>query len=492
MSAIRAFKESYVTAGLDDSENTDFGDFGARRLRYSLLWAQYENTSYRAVHHWAASLKHQYGLYRYARNLYSPAFRLGEFYRTHVFGGQLSGDAGPDGAIPIIVAENERLRPAIAELWRWSNWAVNKDVLALWGAVLGDVAIQITDDVTRGRVYLSVLHPGLIKDVELDPFSNVKSYTIEEVRPDPTGKNRTVTYTETVGRDGDLVTYETYLNGQPHAWSENTDRTGEPVSSWAEGYGFIPLTLIRHNDVGAGQWGWSELHPARSKMQEVDDLASNLSDQIRKYLDPVWLMKGMKATGITVSGAAATTDRPEPGREEIQAMWTTSTDADAQAMVADLNLEQALAHLAGILKELEKDYPELDSDISTSSGDASGRALRVARQRAANKVLQRRSNYDSALVRAQQMALSIGGFRGYKGYEGFNLDSYQRGDLDHEIGNRPVFESDPLDEYEIETEFWRAAEQAQKAGCPLAIYLKRAGWSDDEIAETLSGNTTTE
>ena len=103
--------------------------------------------------------------------------------------------------------------------------------------------------------------------------------------------------------------------------------------------------------------------------------------------------------------------------------------------------------------------------------------MRIARQRVTTKVNERRAIYDDSLVRAHQMAVAIGGFRGYKDFGGFGLESYDKGELDHAIGERPVFAVDPLDDIETEGAFWAAATAAVKSGLPLMTFLKRNGWS---------------
>ncbi len=476
-----AFREAYVTSSVIDTD--DWSEQQARMLRYQVMWAQYEGTTYRDVHSWATQYRKDYALYKYVRPIYNPAWRLGEFWKAHLYGGLLDVEARAEGAIPI-GTESETLRPAIAELWKWSRWQVQKDVLTVRGAILGDAILQVVDDVNRERVYLKLLYPGVIESIDKDAFGNVKGYVIQDVRADPLGKVRTAAYREEVTRNGDDVVYATFLNGEPYAWPENVDVTGEPVSGWSEPYGFVPMAVVQHNDVGL-DWGWSELHPVRAKIQEADDVASMLSDQVRQHIDPVWLMKGMKpTTSLSISGASDTADSdvPAPGREERKLIWVKE-GADAQAMIADLDLENVLAHLAAILKEIERDVLELSQDIHTASGSASGRALRTARQPVVSKVLQRRVNYDAALVSAQQMAIAIGGFRGYEGFAGFDLDSYGKGDLAHSVVHREVFAEDPLDDIEINSAFWLAAEQAKKAGVSLEAYLKEAGWDDDRIAE---------
>jgi len=484
---IAAFREGYLTSSVVDTD--DWSDLDARRLRYQVLWAWYEQTAYRDVHNWATAYRKDYSLYEYIRPVYNPAWRLGEFWKAHLFGGLLDPEAGEEGAIPV-ATDNEVLRPAIAELWKWSRWQVRKDVLAVRGTVLGDVALQVVDDVARGRVYLDLLHPGLLESVDKDPFGNVKGYVIAETRPDPRQKVRSVEYREDVTRSGDLVIYETFLNGEPYAWPENMDRSGEPVSRWSEPYGFVPLVVVQHNDVGL-EWGWSELHPVRAKVHEADDIASMISDQVRRTVKPEWKVMGARApveTSRTSPGATADSDRPMPGREEM-VLHYFGRDVKVEPMIANLDLASAILHLDKVLAEIERDVLELSQDIHTASGSASGRALRTARQPVVSKVLQRRSNYDAAVVAAQQMAIAIGGWRGYEEYSGFNLDSYTAGDLDHSIADRSVFEEDPLDKTEIDIAFWQAGEQAVKAGIPLEAYLREAGWDSERIAALEIGET---
>lgn len=473
MAGVRAFKEAYFSAGAEDQ--AAFGDLDARRTRYAVLWAFFENTAYRDIHTFARRMKIDFGMYQYVRNIYNPAYRIGDFWTTYLWGGALDAEAGDGGesALPI-VTDNGALRPALAQLWQWSNWEVAKDITTLWGAVLGDVALRVVDDTARGKVYLQNVHPGTLSDLTLDPFGNVKGYTLEESRAHP-DNGTAVTYREEAIRDGVNVVYRTYLNAKPYAWNGQ-------VAEWSEPYGFVPLVVIQHRNVGL-QWGWSEFHPALSKIREVDDIASKLSDQIRKTVDAVWLFAGMSQPAAKkIEGSSPTTDNPEPGRQELKSVYGP-TGATATALVADLPIDETIQHIDGILKEMERDYPELRVDVATASGDASGRALRVARQRADRKVQQRRAAYDAGLVRAQGMAVAIGGMRNYKAFAGFGLESYERGELAHSIGPRPVFAVDTLDQLEEESLFWKTAIDATKAGIPLTTFLRRQGWSEDEIAE---------
>jgi hypothetical protein len=201
-------------------------------------------------------------------------------------------------------------------------------------------------------------------------------------------------------------------------------------------------------------------------------------------VDAPWLFSGVDRpkTAVKTTNSEPTAAAPEPGREELPVLYGP-VGASATPLVAPLNLADALAHITAMLEEVERDFPELQADIWTASGDASGRALRTARQKVEGKVKERRTNYDDALVRAQQMAIAIGGFRGYQNFEGFGLDSYARDDLNHNIDpNRPVFPHDPLDAIEEALALWSAAGAAAKAGVPIEVFLRTQGLYDEQIA----------
>jgi hypothetical protein len=488
MAGLTAFRQAYLSAGTENAD--EFSDFGARRMRYAIFWAFFENTAYsEAVNTWSKKFKVDYGLYKHIRTIYNPAYRLGSFWQAHLMGGALDPNAG-DGkqkpsALPISIPDTnprgDDLRRALAFLWKSSNWQIRKDIFTLRGAVLGDVALRIVDDPERGNVYLDVVQPSTLYDLTLDPFGNIKGYVIEEVRDDPRvsevrGVDRDVMYREIVTRDGDLVHYLTTLNNAPFAWNNI-------AAEWDEPYGFVPLVVVKHNDVGL-DWGWSELHAGLAKFREADDLASKANDQIRKLVDSPWLLSGVNApsTTPTTTNSAALGGKPQPGREEVPILYAPA-GATATPLVAPLDLGNTLLHIKELLAEIERDYPELKADELRLSGALTGRALELAQQPAADKVIQRRPNYDDALVRAHQMAIAIGGLRGYKGYEGFDLTSYEAGLLDHMIGERDVFRKTRGDRLEEDNLLYTGAASATTAGVPLETVLRRDGWTDDDLQD---------
>lgn len=469
MAAMTAFREGYVSADMMD--DASYSSIEARKFRYEMYWAFYESTAYRDIHRWAAKYRTAYGMYKYARNLYNPSYRIGEFWKSMIFGGALD-DELLTGAIPI-ETDNDKLRESIARVYKYSNWMVNKDVFTLRGAILGDVGIKIIDDPEKKIVRFHVINPAWLKSVDIDDIGYVKAYEIE--RPEIVDGKK-VLYRETAERPGgDEVLYKTYLDNKPHDW-------GTGAAEWSENYGFVPLVMLQHNNVGM-DWGWSELHPIIQKIREVDDIASKLSDQIRKTVESPWLLSGVESprSSLQRGQTSATDQKPEPTREEVPMLYAPA-GATATPLVAQLDINGTLTHIQGIMDEMERDYPELQMDIWSADGATSGRALRIARQRVESKIEQRRAVYESALIRANQMAVAIGGHQGYPGFEGFDLTSYRKGNLDHTIAERQAFKEDPQDKIEIEKTLWETASIAKET-IPVETFLRRNGFTEDDLEE---------
>jgi hypothetical protein len=486
MAAVTAFREQYTNSNPLTVSLDDFNSRNARLSRYQINWAMFENSAYRKVNSWAKSYMATYGLYRYIRGIYNPAYRLGDWWQSHLWGGKLDPLAG-DGkttpsAIPIFT-ENESLRPAIAQIWQWSNWQIKKGMVTLHGPVLGDSVVKIIDDTKRKRVYMLPVHPGTVSYAEFDVRSNVRGYVIEEQRRDPKTGNMAVYKEVCTRKENDPnIHYQTYKDDSLFAWD------GDGIAEWDENYGFVPMVIIKHRDVGL-DWGWSEMHPAMSNFREVDDQASLLNDQIRKSVNASWLFSGVPKPSVdpkpskTADTTAVQNGDPEGDRQNTPIVYAPP-GSTATPMVAPLQIADVLAGIEKMIAKIERDYPELSEDIDNASGDVSGRALRINREPVITKVNERRPNYDNALVRAQQMAIALAGYRRYDEFKGFDLESFDKGDLDHSIdADRPVYSKDPLDDLEIQQSFWTAAGAAKTAGIPLLVFLKNNGWSDDKIAE---------
>ncbi len=452
---------------------------------------------------WGEELKEDQSLYEYVRSIYSPAHRLGEFWATHLYGGTLDPLAGPGDVVPSaipIITDNDDLRPALARLWSISNWQVHKETASRFGSVMGDVFLTVEDDPVRRLVRIRVIDARTMFDVEKDMLGNIRGYVIAEMRPDPRLDLLTqsgtipvpyVMYKEVCRRQGDEVVFETFLDNIPWDWND-PDRNGRmprgpggtPAPLWIEDYGFVPMVHIQHKDIGLF-WGLSEMFGLLPKLYELDDQASKLGDYVRKAVDSPWLFCGVNADDVTITQnntREQPNDTQSMGRQRVPIIYTGEPNAKAQPLIAPLNLEAVLSNIQSIMRVIEQEHPELTADLALATGDASGRALRVAREKAEALVVQRRAVYDDALRRIHQMALSIGAQKGYPGYEKFSQDSYEKGELDHTIGPRPVFALNEYDRLQQEMEKAKLVETLCRAGMPIESAMIRAGFTDEDIA----------
>lgn len=458
--AASAAREAWLQP--EPTAEATFSDADSRGLRYRRFWDYYTNNLYNQL----SSHKGMRGLYRHIRPIYNPVTRLVDFYVAKVYGGELNLTDGRGGAIPL-VTDDDALRGAVCQLWRWSNWQAKKQLFVRWGACLGDVALKVVDDPDRAKVYLQVLHPRMLRDAQFDWRGNITAAVIEydDFEPSSGGKGyyQAYTYKETITKEG----FATFKNGEPF------DYYGIGAE-WDNPYGFVPLVVAVHKDVGL-DWGMCCFHADDVKIDELNDQASVLNDRMRRANNPMWLMAGVRGRSeIDNSTTDATTD--EKSRQKENVLYGPE-NATATAMVSDVGMAQSLENIRAILEELERDYPELALHrLRERGGEWSGRAISLVYQDAVDRVVEARGNYDGALVRAQQMALSIGGMRRYAGFEAFGLESYERGDEEHRIGSRPVLASG-VDAQQIDL--------AVKAGVPARFLWDKIGldFSQDELEE---------
>lgn len=444
----------------------DWNNYAYRVLRYNVMEAYYHNTMFNDINAWLTTLKIKYGLYQHIRSIYNPAGRLVDLDVSKTYGGSINMQTLDGGAIPI-AGSDESLTAALIQVMQWSNWGTAKSLYVRYGAMLGDSVIKLVDDRQRSKVRMEVLHPGKLRDVTLDAVGNVKEAVIEYqyAETNHAGIDDTFIYTELINKQE----FVTLRNGEEYPYY--TDASGNPISRWSNDYGFVPLVLTKHLDTGQ-TWGENAFYKALTKINEANDLASHLNDQIRKTVNPVWF-----ASGVAIGKKLAADD--DADRDDMKVLYGPD-GSDMKALVASLDIAGALAALDSLLNEIERTVPELAIERASDLGNVSGVAVRNMFTGAVGMIEEFRGNYDSGLIRALQMAVSMAGYRSY--ISGYSLDSYERGDLDFYIKERPVFDDGISEEkhFDILTEI--------SADTPALARLKleRLGYAAEKIDEVLS------
>lgn len=476
--AIAAFRDP---GGVPGGENND-----RRRQMIDLYWACYRNTNFDDLAAWL-SYRQTYQLYRNIRSIYNPTKRLVNFYVSQVYPGVLSEDASklPDGvglAIPFPDDTDEKLKAAIAQFWQWSNWQSNNRLMVRYGAATGSCLVEVDDNVARGKVSAIVQWPGRLasaaKDdspsLVLDDSGNVKFYALEYQALDEKGE--TFTYRKEVSQES-IVEYR------------DETKTSENKNP----YGFVSAVWCKHIDEG-DDYGAPAIAGSLTKIDELNGLVSHTHDQVDILIDSPGIIASSGNVGLISETSANLKATAADEYSAVGALKEKPTkrlllhgpaDSSWVPLTGNLEPDKIVPLIDRALTEIEHDFPELSMyqelrKMSQVTGPAAARMMGDV----GSRVLEVQSNYDTQSIKLFQMAVAIGGFRYREGKEGwrdkndqrnkfapFNLESYQKGDLNLSIMPRPLI---PVTEDDTITITGKRLDNAKKA---------QGIFSDDKILE---------
>lgn len=459
---------------------TAWDAYESRLFRIQTADRYYNNVAYNTLTIYAAQVmrrKIDNKLYKRIRGIYNPVNRLVETYVAKLYGGKIDLDKLTTGALPIINAD-DNLRAALVQLVLWSNWRTQKSLFARQGTNYGNAFLKVVDDTTLGRVRMEVLHPGKIKELEKDSSGTIQRVIIEYERdenavayqPADSWWSKKAThylYTEIIDKDS----FSTYRDGEPYPYY--TDSNGNKVSKWDNPYGFVPLSNVAHNDQGM-VWGMNAYQTALPKIDEINDQASLLSDAVRTNVDISWLFIGMQQPDTAKSNTTYSDDK----RDDRKAIYVTPRDGqtvDAKALVGNLNIADTVTHIDKLLEELERDMPELAMHRLRMSGQQTAPGVKASYNDAIDRFQEAQGNYDSCLAKALTMGVAIGGFRGYDGFQKYNLETFTGGAADFYIDGRPIID-DELGKSEKITFL-------MGSNAPNRAVWKELGIAEDDITE---------
>lgn len=448
---------TYNEDALTPLSELQWDGYAYRAFRYQHLKLYYFNAIFSSLEqyrgkHLETSMR---GLHRDTRSVYNPIGRLVDSYPSKVYGGKIDMDTLTSGAIPVTGAD-DTLRDALIQLYRWSNMGSMKTTYVLQGAMLGDSPIKVIDERHKERVRLELLDPGIFKDVTFDAVGNVTACVIEYVDTDDQG--RTFTYKEIITKES----FATFKDNIPFAYVQNT--TGEFVSEWPNEFGFVPVAWAKHRSTGY-DFGMSAGQKILPKVDELSSIASRIHDNVNKVVNPMFKTTGIKEEAdITFPGE----------RDEVPIIYLPE-NATMEAIISELDIPGAMQVLQEQLLEVERDTPELALHRIRSQGNITAPGVKAGFSDAIALYIEAMGNYDTTLVNANMMALTMGGHRNYRNFESFGLGDYDAGNLEHGIQERNVIE-DGITEHE------RITFMIQQ-NAPESIIWRELGISEDDIEE---------
>jgi hypothetical protein len=197
-----------------------------------------------------------------------------------------------------------------------------------------------------------------------------------------------------------------------------------------------------------------------------------------RYNKPLWAASagGMDSSGrplppprLNSSDGTALELSDDPATDDVVRMPGATA---LNALVPALNYDSALNVLRDMMAEIRRDLPEMTYSELQERTDLSGVAIRYLMEAAVDRLTEARGNAEAALIRAQQMALTIGQATGL--FSG--LGSYEADDFAHTFKERPVLTMAELERAQITQTY-------VSAGVPMQTATRRAGWSDAERDE---------
>lgn len=317
------------------------------------------------------------------------------------------------------------------------------ELLDRYTPVLGSAGIRVVMEndavVDNRRVYLSVEHPNVIRDLEVDARGNITQIVIEydkfegSLRDEDEESREWHSYVEYMGkdvfwmqRDGD------WFNMKTNRVVETREAAEVPNLA-----GFVPYVLVRHRNMGS-PFGVPCFYGQDEKIDHINALATHLTHQIHRHVTATWLLEaGGPAPDFQTLG--------DMNIVYIQRELGQTNAARLEAMVANLNIEQAGGLLDRLQTQLSNSMPELTATDGEFLSHQSGDAVAHLRTPAEQRLTKGRAAYESALVKAQKMALSLGII--------FNLwdvgtgmgsrraadEAFDTGKLDHRFNKRALF-----------------------------------------------------
>lgn len=424
-----------------------------RRKVYQLLEAYYFNIVYnREIWHGSLDyINRELGeaAAKDLSGLFNPIERGTELYAQNIF----SGNFGDEIFLADTVGTKNKPRPLNAEIvdpleriWEWSNFnSGEKERYTRLGSMLGTVGIRIVakvgknwpNDLPEERlVYLQFEHPSIIDDYSKNEQQDITEIltTHRVVEGDidiqePT-TSRSVEIYKTLMT---IKEFRTLKNNQPY--DEVVDSVDGEFATCPNILGVVPYVLAFHRKLES-PWGAWWFLGSENPIDRLNSLIAHINRQIIRHVRVKWLVssKGNPPREFNFSDTSVLFIKLMPEQ--------SSNDTHIEALVSNLKLDDAIKQATTLMSELRDRMPELKATDGDFLSNTTGQTIAQLRTPAVDRLKVARANYESALIKAQKIALCYGILLGLwdvgtgKGSLKAVQDALQQKKLDHKFNER--------------------------------------------------------
>lgn len=479
----RAFRDLGYTARLAAKADLT-GEYGR-------AWAYYRNDE--AVY--ASTYLTAYSLYKYTRLIYNPIPMIIDFYVDHIFNSGTSGFALDDGTqlvTPLLDSTPDELKAAVAQLDQWTNWQSETSRLIRYGAVTGNVLIEVDDDLEREKVLSCIVWPGQVAEIELDATGNVKAYMLE-YKVYERARNTYYIFRKEV--DSETIRY--YRD-------DKIDRARADGGQIENPYGFTPAVWCKHVDNG-GDAGDPAVWNI-TKVDEINSLASHQHDRTHKAIEAGKAIATDGDFSVVSGGSGSTADggriTPYDTRSDFLLLKMPATSS-VHDLDSQFNPALADPQIDRMLQSFERDYPELQvQEVIQNKAQVSGAALERMLAPSQAKLDRAFNNYAQQVIKLKQMQIAIAGWRLKSGdwkrrttqqayFAPFDLESYERGALNFGLKRSLLVQSTPLEEEELKAKRVELAKNLDGLVDERTRIIE-AGYSEERADEILIARRSTD
>jgi hypothetical protein len=319
---------------------------------------------------------------------YNPFRQIVRFY-DNALGGRFGQELKLAERLPVLDRPTAPvLADPLARLWRWSNLDTLKSEAVETVANQGTAGLRVVLNEAGDRVSIELDDPRTIRQVDTDSRGNVVNAYLayDLVRYGPDGKEaERLEVEEWIGKDG----FSQKVGGEEKL---SPEQQRNPL-------GLCPYVLMRQDPKGRHAYHGSEM-----AIHAFNWLASQVPETLWVHLWPTWF---------------ATSPADEPRKFNIQRHTLIYAKTEEgkpvptlDPMVPTVPVAEALEAMEVFAGYLREQQPQLIFYALKLLSNISGETLQQVRLPAESESLRARALYESSLVSALQIGLSLGVYNG--------------------------------------------------------------------------------